>query len=53
MNCWEFKKCERQPEGRKAVERGVCPAAVEKRLDIFHGGKNAGRACWVAAGTMC
>jgi len=26
---------------------------MEKSLDGIHGGKNAGRACWVVAGTMC
>lgn len=52
-NCWEFKKCERQPGGKKVHEFGVCPATTDERLDGTHGGKNAGRACWVLAGTMC
>jgi len=52
-NCWEFKKCGREPVGRKADELGVCPAAVEKKLDGVHSGKNGGRACWVIVGTMC
>jgi hypothetical protein len=52
-NCWEFKKCGREPEGEKAAELGVCPAATEGRLDGVHEGKNAGRACWVVAGTLC
>lgn len=52
QNCWEFKKCGRQPSGVKS-SLGVCPAASEKRLDGTHGGKNAGRACWVISGTMC
>lgn len=34
-------------------ELGICPAATEKRLDGVHGGKNAGRACWVVAGSLC
>jgi len=33
--------------------RGVCPAATDERLNGLHGGKNAGRACWVIAGTFC
>jgi len=33
--------------------RGVCPAATDERLKGLHGGKNAGRACWVIAGTFC
>jgi hypothetical protein len=53
LNCWEIKGCERQPGGKKAAELGICPAAVEKKLDGLHGGKNAGRACWLVAGTMC
>jgi len=53
LNCWEFKKCGRQPGGDKAQELGVCPAAAEQALDSAHGGKNAGRACWVVAGSLC
>jgi hypothetical protein len=52
-NCWEFKKCGRQPGGSKANDLGVCPAAVETRVDGVNDGKNAGRSCWVLAGTMC
>ena len=52
-NCWEFKKCERQPGGRLTGELGVCPAATHETLGGVHGGKNAGRACWVVAGTFC
>lgn len=53
MNCWEFKKCGREPGGHRALELGVCPASVEKALDGAHGGRNAGRACWVVAGSFC
>lgn len=53
QNCWEFKKCGREPGGVHALELGVCPAATEGRLDAVHGGKNAGRSCWVVAGTLC
>jgi hypothetical protein len=53
LNCWEFKKCGRQPGGSKTAELGVCPAAAEQALDGAHGGKNAGRACWVVAGSLC
>ena len=52
-NCWEYKKCGREPGGEKVRELGICPAATEKRLDGIHGGKNAGRCCWVVAGTLC
>lgn len=53
MNCWEYKKCGREPGGSKVAELGECPAATEKDLDGTHSGTNAGRACWVVAGTLC
>jgi hypothetical protein len=43
VNCWEHKGCHKE----------LCPAHSEKRLDGIHGGTNAGRACWVVAGTRC
>ncbi len=51
-NCWEFKKCGREQGGRSAGDLGVCPAATEKQLQGVHDGRNAGRACWVIAGTL-
>jgi len=53
MNCWEVKKCGRQPGGVKAPELGVCPAASEVRVNGANGGTNGGRACWYLAGTLC
>lgn len=53
LNCWEHKKCGRQPQGHHAHDMGVCPAAVESALDDVHEGTNAGRACWVVSGTFC
>lgn len=53
LNCWEFKNCGREPGGVNAEKDGVCAAALEGRLDGFHGGTNAGRACWAVAGTYC
>ncbi|OGQ89924.1 MAG: hypothetical protein A2289_09255 [Deltaproteobacteria bacterium RIFOXYA12_FULL_58_15] len=53
QNCWEFKKCGRQPAGAHVDDMGVCPASVEERLDKVHGGERAGRACWVVVGTLC
>ena len=53
MNCWEFKACGRESGGANAADLGVCPAYTEKRLNGIHGGRNAGRACWVIAGTFC
>lgn len=53
MNCWEFKKCGRQPGGAKVAELGECPAGKDKRADGMNQGKYAGRACWALAGTLC
>ncbi len=53
MNCWEFAKCEREPGGAKVNELGVCPAAVETKVNGINGGKNGGRSCWAIAGTLC
>ena len=39
--------------GAKAKELGVCHAAAETKLDGTNEGKNAGRACWGVAGTLC
>jgi hypothetical protein len=52
-NCWEVKKCGRQVGGSHVHDLGVCPAATMRHLDGAHGGKNAGRSCWVVAGTLC
>lgn len=53
LNCWEYKNCGREPGGARAAELGVCPASTEARLDGVHGGKNAGRSCWIMAETLC
>jgi hypothetical protein len=53
QNCWEFKKCGREPRGAKSAELGVCPASTEKKVHRVHGGMNGGRACWALTGTFC
>lgn len=53
INCWEFKKCGRQPGGEKTAEFGVCPASAEARCQGINGGDNGGRSCWAIAGTLC
>ncbi len=53
LNCWEYKKCGREPGGSKADQDGVCPAAIQKTFDTFNHGINAGRICWLVAGTFC
>lgn len=52
-NCWEVKKCGRTKGGEHETDLGICPVSKEERLDGVHGGENAGRACWVVAGTLC
>ncbi len=41
---WEFKNCGRSKD---------CPTALDPRLNGAHEGFNAGRACWMIAGTFC
>jgi hypothetical protein len=53
LNCWEHKKCGRQPGGHKVHDHGVCPVTVHQDLHGAHEGTNAGRACWVVAGSLC
>ncbi|MDI6777957.1 MAG: hypothetical protein QMD77_02095 [Patescibacteria group bacterium] len=53
QNCWEVRKCGREPGGEKVEELGICPAPLEKRTDGINGGKNGGRACFAIAGTFC
>ena len=53
MNCWEFKKCGLELGGVNSEKQGVCPSAMEARLNGAHEGKWAGRACWVISNTLC
>lgn len=53
LNCWEFKKCGREPGGTNVSEFGVCPAAQIEKLKGINRGKKGGRACWAIVGTMC
>jgi hypothetical protein len=53
LNCWEFNECGREPGGKNVDNLDECPAATERSLDGIHRGDNAGRACWVVAGTYC
>jgi len=53
QNCWEHKKCGREPGGNKTEELGVCPALIDTTSNGLNGGDNAGRICWAVAGTFC
>jgi hypothetical protein len=52
-NCWEIKKCGREPGGSKVRDLGVCPAGSDTSSTNINSGKNAGRICWAVAGTFC
>ncbi len=53
LNCWEIKKCGKEPGGEKARESGVCPATSKASCNGINSGKNGGRICWAIAGTFC
>jgi len=53
LNCWEFKKCGREPGGANVAHLGVCPAATAEEADGFCDGKNGGRGCAFITGTFC
>ena len=53
LNCWEIKKCGREPGGNNHRDLGICPAATETSCNGINNGKNAGRLCWAIAGTFC
>ena len=53
VNCWEFKRCGREPGGSRVEQLGICPVTTHDNFHLAHGGKNAGRACWVVAGSLC
>ncbi|MCP3926195.1 MAG: hypothetical protein GY714_26825 [Desulfobacterales bacterium] len=42
MNCWEFKKCGLEEDGKNAATKGVCPAYPD-----------CGTSCARVAGTLC
>ncbi|HUT33325.1 MAG TPA: GAF domain-containing sensor histidine kinase [Planctomycetota bacterium] len=52
-NCWEEKRCGREPGGARAAELGPCPAATDASCDGINDGTNAGRLCWAVTGSRC
>jgi hypothetical protein len=54
INCWEAKKCGREPGGDHVEKHGVCPTALPNEyFDSINKGKHSGRFCWAVAGTLC
>lgn len=51
INCWEFKKCGREPGGTQITSLGVCPTSIKTSVNGINGGINGGRVCWLVAGT--
>ncbi len=52
-NCWEQKRCGREPGGANTATLGICPAAIAEHLTGTNRGLNGGRVCWAIAGTLC
>lgn len=42
VNCWELRKCGREPGGANVSEFGLCPAATEARVDGMNRGAKGG-----------
>ena len=53
LNCWDSKKCGRQPGGSRVSDLGACPASTAAKADGLNGGRNGGRICWALTGTLC
>lgn len=53
LNCWEFKKCGREPGGRNIAQYGICSIPVAVDSDGMNDGKNGGRACWLWRESAC
>ena len=53
LNCWEYKKCGREPGGISVESLGVCPAASDTSFETINSGICGGRFCWAVAGTFC
>jgi hypothetical protein len=51
-NCWEFKKCGREPGGEKAEQTGTCQVAIATFVNGLNGGINGGRICWAIKGNF-
>jgi hypothetical protein len=48
-NCWEAKRCGREPGN----DQDVCPVFEAAEYDGVNEGQYAGRFCWAVAGTLC
>ena len=56
LNCWQFMGCRKQIKkdpSSCSTNTCPCPASIERSFDGVHGGKNAGRICWLVLQTQC
>ena len=53
LNCWQYKKCGREPGGIRVADLGVCPASTATNAEGLNAGRNGGRICWALTGTLC
>ena len=53
LNCWQYRRCGREPGGENVSELGICNAALPSKNDLVNHGKNSGRICWTIADTKC
>ncbi len=53
LNCWEYRKCGREPGGKNAKKYETCPATISTNYNGINNGKNGGRFCWAVSGTFC
>jgi tRNA A-37 threonylcarbamoyl transferase component Bud32 len=52
-NCWQVMACGREPGGKQAAQKGICPAAADQTYDGINSGRFAGRICWAVTETLC
>ena len=53
LNCWEFKKCGREPGGRNLALFGPCSVPAATGFNNINNGKNGGRSCWIIRESAC
>ena len=51
LNCWEYWRCGCEPNGKSIKKLGECPVPLLEEYDGINNGFNAGRCCWMVAGT--
>lgn len=52
-NCWEFKRCGKEPGGSHEHENGKCLVPLMSMYNGINDGHNGGRVCWLISGSLC